>query len=145
MGSLYRRSAIYCRTCKSRLSTSATQAACRSARHDVEVRESTIWTIQYQDASARTHIESSKTSDKKKAQHLLRLREWAVARRERVIVENLTFHDAATMVVTDFEVNGEEVVNRRARPAQTLDRVLRRHEAFTDYNGDRQSVHQAPP
>jgi len=105
MGSLYRRSAAYRRTCKSRLSTSATQAACRSARHDVEVRESTIWTIQYQDASARTHIESSKTSDKKKAQHLLRLREGAVARRERVIVENLTFHDAATMVVTDFEVN----------------------------------------
>ena len=24
---------------------------------------------------------------------------------ERVIVENLTFHDAASMVVTDFEVN----------------------------------------
>jgi integrase len=105
MGSLYRRSAVYCQTCKSRLSTSGTQTACRSAGHDVEVRQSTIWTIQYQDASGRTQTESSKASDKKKAQHLLRLREGAAARRERIVVENLTVDDAAKLVVTDYEVN----------------------------------------
>ena len=84
MGSVYHRSAVYCRTCKSRLSTTATQTACRSTGHDVHVRQSKIWTIQYQDASGLNQTESSKTSDKKKAQHTLRLREGAVARRERI-------------------------------------------------------------
>jgi hypothetical protein len=105
MGSVYRRSPVYCRTCKSRLSTTATQTACRSAGHDVQVRQGKIWTIQYQDASGLNQTESSKTSDKKKAQHLLRLREGAVARRERIVVEDLTVADAAKLVVTDYQVN----------------------------------------
>lgn len=105
MGSVYRRSLVYCRTCKSRLSTTATQTACRSAGHDVQVRQSKIWTIQYQDASGLNQTESSKTSDKKKAQHTLRLREGAVARRERIVVEDLTVADAAKLVVTDYQVN----------------------------------------
>jgi hypothetical protein len=105
MGSVYRRSLVYCRTCKSRLSTTATQTACRSAGHDVQVRQSKIWTIQYQDASGLNQTESSKTSDKKKAQHLLRLREGAVARRERIVVENLTVADAAKLVEADYQVN----------------------------------------
>jgi hypothetical protein len=71
----------------------------------VQIRPSTIWTIQYQDANGLTQIESSKTSDKKKAHHLLRLREGAVARRERIVVENLNFDDAIKLVVTDYEVN----------------------------------------
>src|SRR4029453_12605827 len=95
MGSVYRRSLVYCRTCKSRLSTKATQTACRSAGHDVQVRQSKVWTIQYQDASGLNQTESSKTSDKKRAQHTLRLREGAVARRERIVVEDLTVADAA--------------------------------------------------
>ena len=95
MGSVYRRSLVYCRTCKSRLSTTATQTACRLAGHEVQVRQSKIWTIQYQDASGLNQTESSKTSDKKKAQHTLRLREGAVARRERVVVEDLSVADAA--------------------------------------------------
>ena len=105
MGSVYRRSLVYCRTCKSRLSTTATQTACRSAGHDVQVRQSKIWTIQYQDASGLNQTESSKTSDKKKAQHTLRLREGAVARRERIVVEDLTVADAAKLVVSDYQVN----------------------------------------
>lgn len=105
MGSVYRRSLVYCRTCKSRLSTIAAQKACRLSNHDVQVRESKVWTIQYQDASGLSQTESSKTSDKKKAQHLLRLREGAVARRERVVVENLTVADAVKLVKTDYEVN----------------------------------------
>jgi hypothetical protein len=71
----------------------------------VQVRQSKIWTIQYQDASGLTQIESSKTSDKKKAQHALRLREGAVARRERIVVEDLTFADAVRLVTTDYQVN----------------------------------------
>ena len=51
---------------------------------------------QYQDASGLNQTESSKTSDKKKAQHTLRLREGAVARRERIVVEDLTVADAAS-------------------------------------------------
>jgi hypothetical protein len=47
-------------------------------------------------------MESSKTPDKKRAQHLLRLREGTVARRERIVVEDLTVADAAKLVVTDF-------------------------------------------
>ncbi len=105
MGSVYRRSLVYCRTCKSRLSTRATQTACRSAGHDVQVRQSKIWTIQYQDASGLNQTESSKTSDKKKAQHTLRLREGAVARRERIVVEDLTVADAAKLVEADYQVN----------------------------------------
>src|SRR5262245_8211173 len=105
MGSVYRRSLVYCRTCKSRLSTTATQRACRSAGHDVQVRQSKIWTIQYQDASGLNQTESSKTSDKKKAQHTLRLREGAVARRERIVVEDLTVADAAKLVEADYQVN----------------------------------------
>ena len=105
MGSVYRRSLVYCRTCKSRLSTIATQRACRSAGHDVQVRQSKIWTIQYQDASGLNQTESSKTSDKKKAQHTLRLREGAVARRERIVVENLTVADGAKLVEADYQVN----------------------------------------
>jgi hypothetical protein len=105
MGSVYRRSLVYCRTCKSRLSTTAAQTGCRSAGHDVQVRQSKIWTIQYQDANGLNQTESSKTSDKKKAQHTLRLREGAVARRERIVVEDLTVADAAKLVVSDYQVN----------------------------------------
>src|SRR5918994_3705306 len=105
MGSVYRRSLVYCRTCKSRLSTNATQRACRSSDHDVQVRQSKIWTIQYQDARGLNQTESSKTSDKKKAQHTLRLREGAVARRERIVVEDLTVADAEQLVTNDYQVN----------------------------------------
>ncbi len=105
MGSVYRRSLVYCRTCKSRLSTKATQTACRSAGHDVQVRQSKIWTIQYQDATGLNQTESSKSSDKKKAQHTLRLREGAVARRERIVVEDLSVADAAKLVEADYQVN----------------------------------------
>jgi integrase len=105
MGSVYRRSLVYCRTCKSRLSTKATQAACRSAGHDVQLRQSRIWTIQYQDATGRNQTESSKTSDRKKAVRVLRLREGAVARRERIVVADVTFDDAVGLVTTDYQVN----------------------------------------
>jgi integrase len=105
MGSVYRRSLVYCRTCKSRLSTTSAQTACRGSGHHVQVRQSKIWTIKYQDASGLSQIESSKTSDKKKAQHTLRLREGAVARRERIVVEDLTVADAAKLVVSDYQVN----------------------------------------
>jgi hypothetical protein len=71
----------------------------------VQIRQSKIWTIQYQDASGLNQTESSKTSDKKKAQHTLRLREGAVARRERIVVEDLSVADAAKLVVSDYQVN----------------------------------------
>jgi integrase len=71
----------------------------------VQVRQSKIWTIQYQDASGLNQTESSKTSDKKEAQRTLRLREGAVARRERVVVEDLTVADAAKLVEADYQVN----------------------------------------
>lgn len=105
MGSVYRRSLVYCRTCKSRLSTKTTQKACRSAGHDVQIRQSKVWTIQYQDANGLNQTESSKTPDKKKAQRTLRLREGAVARRERIVVDDLTFADGVQLVTTDYQVN----------------------------------------
>ena len=143
MGSLYRRSAVYCQTCKSRLSTSATQTACRSAGHDVEVRQSTIWTIQYQDVSGRTQTESSKAFDKKKPQHLLRLREGAAARRERIVVENLTVDDA-TKLVTDYEVNEGKTLTDELGRIKGPANILQRDEALADYDGYDQGVYQAP-
>src|SRR5262249_49069224 len=126
MGSVYRRSLVYCRTCKSRLSTIAAQKACRSSGHDVQVRESAIWTIQYQDASGLNQTESSKTSDKKKAQRLLRLREGAVARRERIVVEDLDGRGRGDTRRHRLSGQRAEVVDRRTRSDQAPDCVLRR-------------------
>jgi hypothetical protein len=67
MGSIYRRAAPYCATCKMRLSTTTARGGCQSVGYVVEDRESTIWTIQYQDATGRTKAESSKSSSKEKA------------------------------------------------------------------------------
>ena len=105
MGSIYRRTAPYCATCKIRLSTTTARDACQSVGHIVEDRESTMWTIQYQDANGRTKAESSKSSNKEKARHLLKLREGAIARGERIVVETMSYDDAVTMVVTDYETN----------------------------------------
>ena len=62
-----------------------------------------MWTIQYQDARGRTKAESSKSSNKEKARHLLKLREGAVARGDQIVVETISYDDAVKMVVTDYE------------------------------------------
>jgi len=105
VGSIYRRTAVYCRTCKSRLSTTVAHDACRLAGHAVEDRESAIWTIQYQDQRGRTKTESSKSANKEKARHILKLREGAVARRDRIVVETISFKDAVKNLITDYEIN----------------------------------------
>ena len=110
MGSIYRRTAPYCATCKRRLSTTTARDACQSVGHVVEDRESPLWTIQYQDATGRTKAESSKSSNKDKARHLLKLREGAIARGERLVLETLSYEDALTMVVTDYEANEQSSV-----------------------------------
>lgn len=118
MGTLYRRTVRFCRTCGSkRLGKTAEQKACAAAGHTIEERQSPVWWVKYT-RGGKAYAESSGSKKKGEAQRLLISREGDIGRGMAITpkVGRLKFAEAKEDLFTDYSTNkkrSEAVVRRR--------------------------------
>ncbi len=113
MGTVYRRKVRICRTCDTRLDTSAARRACEAAGHVLVIAEQPTWWVRYQ-AAGRWHWESAHSDDRAVADALLRAREAQpddarppAPRAPSTLVAGVGFIEAAAALLADYEMNGK--------------------------------------
>ena len=118
MGCLYRREEKFCTTCGGRrLARKADRAACETAGHAIEVRQSPVWWIKYV-RGGKAYAESSESKLKGEAKALLQQREGDIAHGKPVTpkIGRLKYEEAATDLLNDYRTNQKRsliVVERR--------------------------------
>jgi integrase len=116
MGTVYRRKVRICRTCDTRLDTTAARRACEAAGHVLVMAEQPIWWVRYQ-AAGRWHWESAHSNDRAVADALLRAREAQpdeapppAPRVRSTPPAGVGFAEAAAALLADYEMNGRRSV-----------------------------------
>ena len=121
MGTVYRRQVRFCTTCDRRLDTTAARKICEAAVHVIEIREQSIWWINYQ-VAGRPQCVSSYSAKKDDAKRLLKAREGDVVRGVPITahVGRVTFEDAAADLLNDYKTN-------RRRSLRVVELRLKKH------------------
>jgi len=106
-GTIYRRQVQYCTTCRRRLDTKATQAACAKADHMIDTSERPIYWVKYQ-LNGRPKCVSTGTTRKEDAQRILRERLQLIdagAPAAAHASKKITFDEAVADLINDYVTN----------------------------------------
>jgi integrase len=128
MGTVYRRKVRICRTCDTRLDTTAARRACEAAGHVLVMAEQPIWWVRYQ-AAGRWHWESAHSDQRAVADALLRAREAQpdegpppAPRDQSTSPAGVGFGEAAAALLADYQMNGRRSLRTlRLRIAKHLE------------------------